>query len=571
MIWQEKSYDLSVASLLEEKSAVSPIVARLLSIRNVSTFLDTSNFLNPKLAHLSDPFEIPQMIRAIERIKQALVNEEPILLIGDYDADGISSVSILQKVLLELGANSAYVIPRRIDEGYGLTMKVLSRGLKENDASLVIALDCGTNSKKEAVFLEKSKIDLIVVDHHKAKDEVSTIPIILNPHLMQESKSPWYNLCTAGLTLKLAHGLIKNLKIQSSPLADKINLRDFLPLCAIGTVADLVPLQHENRIIAKFGLKHLAHNPSEGIKALLNEGKIDRNTCPKSEDITFKLAPMINACGRMDDPTVAISLFLENDSNKCRTLAQQMNQYNEQRKFIEAKLTGEAEKQAKSRFADEPAVIATGSGDWWNPGVVGIVAGKLANSLSKPCLVLAKSDNGEYRGSGRGTKGLDLVMALTACKDLLLHWGGHPVAVGLSIKEDNLKNFTERFITEVSKQIGETPSEPVLEIDSFINLNELEEKLLHEIEKLAPFGQGNPEPIFGIEKVRLHGRPRKVGKGHFKFSIYNGVEAVSGIAWRMGDDIPPDDKDIDIAIRLQWNLWNQRKKLQMVMESWKYH
>ena len=571
MIWQEKSYDLSVASLLEEKSAVSPIIAKLLSIRNVSTLLDTSNFLNPKLAHLSDPFEIPQMVRAIERIKQALVNEEPILLIGDYDADGISSVSILQKVLLELGANSAYVIPRRIDEGYGLTMKVLSRGLKENDASLVIALDCGTNSKKEAVFLEKSKIDLIVVDHHKAKDEVSTIPIILNPHLMQESKSPWYNLCTAGLTFKLAHGLIKNLKIQSSPLADKINLRDFLPLCAIGTVADLVPLQHENRIIAKFGLKHLAHNPSEGIKALLNEGKIDRNTCPKSEDITFKLAPMINACGRMDDPTVAISLFLENDSNKCRTLAQQMNQYNEQRKFIEAKLTGEAEKQAKSRFADEPAVIATGSGDWWNPGVVGIVAGKLANSLSKPCLVLAKSDNGEYRGSGRGTKGLDLVMALTACKDLLLHWGGHPVAVGLSIKEDNLKNFTERFITEVSKQIGETPSEPVLEIDSFINLNELEEKLLHEIEKLAPFGQGNPEPIFGIEKVRLHGRPRKVGKGHFQFSIYNGVEAVSGIAWRMGDDIPPDDKDIDIAIRLQWNLWNQRKKLQMVMESWKYH
>ena len=571
MIWQEKSFDHDVASLLEEKGDISPLIAKLLSIRKISSVQDTNNFLNPRLAHLSDPFEIPQMVRAVERIKRAIVNEEPILLIGDYDADGISSVSIIQKVLLELGAHSAYVIPRRIDEGYGLTLKVLDRGLKEKDASLVIALDCGTNSKEEAVFLEESKIDLIVVDHHKAKDEVSAFPIILNPHLKQEDNFPWYNLCTAGLAFKLAHGLIKSLKIESSPLADKINLKEFLPLCAIGTVADLVPLQHENRIIAKFGLKHLAHKPSEGIKALLNEAKIDRDTYPKSEDITFKLAPMINACGRMDDPTVAISLFLENDSNKCRGLAEQMNQYNEQRKFIEAKLTGEAEKQAKTLFADQPAVVATGSGDWWNPGVVGIVAGKLANSLSKPCLVLAKSDNGEYRGSGRGTKGLDLVMALAECKDLLLHWGGHPVAVGLSIKEDNLNNFTKRFISEVSKQIGETPSVPVLEIDSFINQNELEEQLLHEIEKLAPFGQGNPEPILGIKKVRLHGQPRKVGNGHFQFSIHNGIETVSGIAWRMGDNIPPEDKEIDIAIRLQWNLWNQRKRLQMVMESWKYH
>ena len=571
MIWQEKSFDHDVASLLEEKGDISPLIAKLLSIRKISSVQDTNNFLNPRLAHLSDPFEIPQMVRAVERIKRAIVNEEPILLIGDYDADGISSVSIIQKVLLELGAHSAYVIPRRIDEGYGLTLKVLDRGLKEKDASLVIALDCGTNSKEEAVFLEKSKIDLIVVDHHKAKDEVSAFPIILNPHLKQEDNFPWYNLCTAGLAFKLAHGLIKSLKIESSPLADKINLKEFLPLCAIGTVADLVPLQHENRIIAKFGLKHLAHNPSEGIKALLNEAKIDRDTYPKSEDITFKLAPMINACGRMDDPTMAISLFLENDSNKCRGLAEQMNQYNEQRKFIEAKLTGEAEKQAKTLFADQPAVVATGSGDWWNPGVVGIVAGKLANSLSKPCLVLAKSDNGEYRGSGRGTKGLDLVLALAACKDLLLHWGGHPVAVGLSIKEDNLNNFTKRFISEVSKQIGATPSEPVLEIDSFITQNELEEQLLHEIEKLAPFGQGNPEPILGIKKVRLHGQPRKVGNGHFQFSIHNGIETVSGIAWRMGDNIPPEDKEIDIAIRLQWNLWNQRKRLQMVMESWKYH
>ena len=273
----------------------------------------------------------------------------------------------------------------------------------------------------------------------------------------------------------------------------------------------------------------------------------------------------------MDNPTVATSLFLENDKSVCRDLARKMNEYNEQRKFIETKLTEEAELQAKNIFADKPAIIATGDSEWWNPGVVGIVAGKLANSLAKPCLVLAKSENGEFRGSGRGTKEIDLVLALSECKDLLLHWGGHPVAVGLSLNESNLKEFIERFISGIRRQIGNTVKDSVFEIDAFINQKEITNKLLEDVEKLAPFGQGNPEPIFGVEKVRLNGKPRKVGTGHFQFSIHNGEESVGGIAWRMVDNIPPVGVDLDIAIRLQWNNWNQRKNLQMVMQSWRIH
>ena len=382
---------------------------------------------------------------------------------------------------------------------------------------------------------------------------------------------PWKNLCTAGLAFKISHALVKSLKKQDHPLANKVNLKEYLPLSAIGTIADLVPLEHENRIISKFGLKHLSYNPSPGIKALLDESKIDLTTYPKSEDITFKLAPMINACARMDNPTVATSLFLENDKSVCRDLARKMNEYNEQRKFIETKLTEEAELQAKNIFADKPAIIATGDSEWWNPGVVGIVAGKLANSLAKPCLVLAKSENGEFRGSGRGTKEIDLVLALSECKDLLLHWGGHPVAVGLSLNESNLEEFIERFISGIRRQIGNTVKDSVFEIDAFINQKEITNKLLEDVEKLAPFGQGNPEPIFGVEKVRLNGKPRKVGTGHFQFSIHNGEESVGGIAWRMVDNIPPVGVDLDIAIRLQWNNWNQRKNLQMVMQSWRIH
>ena len=215
---------------------------------------------------------------------------------------------------------------------------------------------------------------------------------------------------------------------------------------------------------------------------------------------------MINACGRMDNPTVATSLFLEKNPDNCVLLAKKMNEYNEQRKFIETKLTEEAEFQASTLFMDKPAIVAKGDGEWWNPGVVGIVAGKLANSLSKPCLVLAKSENGEYRGSGRGTKGLDLVVALAECKELLLHWGGHPVAVGLSIKEASVEEFTKRFLRAVKNQLGDEPQDSILEIDAFIKQNELTENLLQEIEQLAPFGQANPEPILGLKKVRLFGK-----------------------------------------------------------------
>lgn len=571
MIWQEKSFDRQVVSLLEKSDEISPMTAKLLSTRSISSVLHAENFLKPKLANLRDPFEIPHMHHAVDRIKNALSSKEQILLVGDYDADGISSVSIIQKVLFELGGYSSYVIPKRLDEGYGLTQKVLDRGLNNKNVSLVIALDCGTNSTEEAHFLEKHGIDLIVVDHHQAKGDISDHGIILNPHLGDNQEMPWKNLCTAGLAFKISHALVKSLKKQDHPLANKVNLKEYLPLSAIGTIADLVPLEHENRIISKFGLKHLSYNPSPGIKALLDESKIDLTTFPKSEDITFKLAPMINACGRMDNPTVATSLFLENDKSVCRDLARKMNEYNEQRKFIETKLTEEAEHQAKNIFADKPAIIATGDSEWWNPGVVGIVAGKLANSLAKPCLVLAKSENGEFRGSGRGTKEIDLVLALSECKDLLLHWGGHPVAVGLSLNESNLEEFIERFISGIRRQIGNTVKDSVFEIDAFINQKEITNKLLEDVEQLAPFGQGNPEPIFGVEKVRLNGKPRKVGTGHFQFSIHNGEESVGGIAWRMVDNIPPVGVDLDIAIRLQWNNWNQRKNLQMVMQSWRIH
>jgi single-stranded-DNA-specific exonuclease len=572
MIWQERLADEGIISQLSTDLSVSFFLAKLLAARGFSNHAEAESFLRPKLAHLQDPFDIANMQRAVSKIIKSIDEQQAILLVGDYDVDGISSVAIVQQIISKLGGNVSFVIPRRKDEGYGLSKAVLSRGLKNKKYSLVIALDCGTNSKEEADFLENQKIDLIVVDHHQSKGDLSSFPIFLNPHLGKDYEVPWLNLCTTGLAFKLSHALVKALRNEGNEIALKISMKEFLPLSALGTLADLVPLKNENRILAKFGLKHLGNNPSPGIEAIFEESKIIKTTNLESEDVTFKIAPMINACGRLDDPGVATSLLLENDPQKCKLLARKMSTYNSERRAIEAMLTDEAVKLAEDEFCEEPAIVACGKGKFWNPGVVGIVAGKLANSMRKPCLVLAKTEEDEYRGSGRGAKGINLVNALAECEENLEHWGGHPVAVGLTVKKGQLKNFKKSFLRAIKKQAELNDLVQYLKIDAFVELKDINNTLLEEINQLSPFGQGNHEPILAIQKIKLAEKPRKVGSGeHFQFGIKSMGQIISGIAWRMADNIPPTDQEIDVAFRLRWNTWNQRRSLQMVLVEWKLH
>jgi len=570
MLWVERQADKDSVDSLSRALAISPSLSRLLNLRGLNLSEKALEFLEPKLAHLRSPFDIPRLREAVVRIIKSIECQEGILLVGDYDVDGITSTVIIKKTLSAIGLDPLYVIPHRKDEGYGLTKEILDRGLSLGDIQLVIALDCGTNSLEEAHILSQKGIDLIVVDHHQAKEKLPDQPIMLNPHLHPDNEEPWRNLCTAGLAFKLAHGLIKELRAKQCPKAHSVDLKKILPLVALGTIADLVPLHMENRILARFGLKHLGKNPGPGLIALLSESKIPPDHYPESEDITFKLAPRINACGRLDDPEVASELFLEHDLEICRKLANQMNQYNEKRKLIEAQLTEEALHMAKEKFADSPGVVVCGEGDAWNPGVVGIVAGKMANSLGKPCLVLAQADAKEYRGSGRGVPGINLVQILHQCKEHLLHWGGHPVAVGLSLHEENMDSFTKAFIEAIFEQNEGKFEEPSLQLDLIISSSELQPELLNEINLLTPFGQENPEPILAIRKIKLARAPKKVGSGeHFQFSVHNGTCLIQGIAWKMASKMPPADTEIDLAFRLRWNEWQGRKSLQMVLDDWK--
>ena len=570
MLWVERKADENSVDSLSRSLSISPALSRLLHLRGFDFSDSALDFLKPKLAHLADPFEIPRLREAVLRIIKSIESREGILLVGDYDVDGITSTVLVKKILATLGSDPFYVIPRRKDEGYGLTKEILARGLKLGDVKLVIALDCGTNSFEEAKILAGKGIDLVVVDHHQAKEELPEEPIMLNPHLHPDEGEPWRNLCTAGLAFKLIHGLIKELRGRDCSNAHSVDLKKILPFVALGTIADLVPLRLENRILARFGLKHLGKNSEPGLVALLAASGIATNHCPESEDITFKLAPRINACGRLNDPEVASNLFLEQDREICGKLARQMNDYNEERKLIEAQLTDEALLMAKEKFSDSPGVVVCGEGKAWNPGVVGIVAGKMANSLGKPCLVLAQADEEEYRGSGRGVPGFDLVKTLTLCKEHLLHWGGHPVAVGLSLHRQNIDAFTKAFIRAIFEQNGGTFEDPSLLIDLTISSSDLQPEFLEELNHLAPYGQENPEPLLAILKTQLAHPAKKVGSGeHFQFSLHNGTRLIQGIAWKMASKIPPANTEIDLAFRLRWNEWNGRKNLQMVLEDWK--
>jgi len=570
MQWIEQQAEQSSVARLQKELGISPLLARLLVQRGFADFKEAQAFLKPKLKDLDDPFAIQHMDLAISKILNIRDNKQKVLLLGDYDVDGITSTVMTKQALESVGLTVETIIPKRLSEGYGLTQEALERGLSKGKFGLVIALDCGTNSLEEADYLHNMGIDLIVVDHHQQKGDSLPKAILINPHLTTDQGQPWRHLCTAGLCFKLIHALYKRVKEIEASGSEELTPRDFLPLCAIGTLADLVPLQGESRILSRFGMMRLFMDASPGLLALLKECGLEESIEPETEDITFKLAPRVNACGRLNEPETAVSLLLEKHPERCRSLAQKLTKFNEARKGIEAQLTIDALAQAEENFRDSPAVIVTGDGDGWHPGVVGIVAGKLANSLNKPCLVLARGEGDEYCGSGRSVPGVNLVEILSQCQNRLTHWGGHPVAVGLGLKETEREMFIAEFIESVQNCTAFTTEESSLSVGAFIGPDELGYELLDEINYLGPFGQGNEEPLLGMKEIVLNSPPRPIGNGeHFQFSIRNGSGFIRGVAWRMGDRRPPVGQKIDLLFKLRKNFWNGRSSLQLVLEDWK--
>jgi single-stranded-DNA-specific exonuclease len=571
MLWIHKAIPAGEAEELSKSAGVGPVLAELLVRGGHRDPSAASEFLHPDLSRLEDPFLVGNIAPAVARLKAAIAARERVVVLGDYDVDGVSSTALLVSILKRFGLDPAFVVPRRSEDGYGLSRSAIDRALEAGRPGLFIALDCGTNSHEEVAYLAGQGIDVLVVDHHRSKDRTPQRGLLVNPHVEgpagEAAQPEWQHLCTVGLVFKLLHGLLKQLRAENHPVAGRIRLRDYLDLVAMGTIADLVPLLGENRILAKTGLRILQESARPGLRALMEVSGISSTQLIQPVDISFRLGPRINASGRLADAALSVELLLSDDANFARETAQQLDAFNRERQDIERKITEEAEKMIEDLYLRDAGIVLFS--EVWHPGVVGIVAGRVTRRYNRPCIVLG--NEGEMaKGSGRSIDGVNLVEILATCPEGLASWGGHPMAVGISLPKTELDGFRSRFARAVRSHAGDGIAEARLGISAWLLPELVTEELMDELDLLHPYGQGNPEPVFGLRGVVLRRRPEIFKVRHFRFWLDDARgRGLNGVAWKMADRMPPLGVPLDLAVELNWNFFNDRRLMQLELVDWR--
>jgi single-stranded-DNA-specific exonuclease len=442
--------------------------------------------------------------------------------------------------------------------------------LQHSSPQLVIALDCGTNAVTQVQLLRTLGIQVLIIDHHQSNNELPKDCVLINPHVFDtEQNPPWRYLCTAGLIFKLLHAFLKHFRKKEDPRAFSFQLRQELDLVAMGTIADLVSLVGENRILAYFGLQHFSQARRTGIDALCRITQIPMEQPVLPEDISFRLGPRINASGRLADAMIPVQMLLSEDVQEASTIAQSLDEMNTERQKIERSIIAEAEEKFKT-MRHLPGIFFFNPS--WHSGIIGLVCGKFARDYQRPCIVLSE-ERGRAKGSGRSIAGYDLVKILTPCAHLLESWGGHPMAVGISLKLENVPQFQETFqaAVRICQQNFDADSSELL-ISKTISLEEIDEHFLTDLEKLRPYGQDNPEPIFGLNRITLTQEAEIFGKDkrHIRFFIANGHNAsFSCIYWNGIRRIPPTHQALDLAIKVSWWYWQCRRSIRIELIDWK--
>lgn len=542
------------------------VVSHLLASLGMSQTEEAEAFLNPRLRQLEDPFAMTGMEQAVARIEQALREDERIVIVGDYDVDGVTSTTLLVDVLQRLGAKPDYIVPRRLEEGYGLSSAAVERVMVDYSPQLLLVLDCGTNSVDEVAYLKERGVDVVIVDHHQLKDGPTPECTLINPHVHDRPEAPWFHCCTVGLVFKLAHALLKSLRQQDVEKAHALDPKRWLDLVAMGTIADMVPLLGENRTFVRHGLESLRTSGRQGLRALLEVSGVDLSGPLKPSDISFRVGPRINASGRLADAALPVAMLLEEDYAHCIHAAKELETLNRERQGIERAMVGEAERLIAGDESYANAVVLYQPD--WHPGVVGIVAGKLSRDLNRPCIVLGREGN-LAKGSGRSIHGVNLVEALSRCAEQLTSWGGHPMAAGVALEYERVEVFRRCFTEAVCAQLSGSIPEPELEIALWLDVGDLSASLLDLMECLHPYGQQNPQPVFGLRGVRLSGRPQVFGKKHLRFNLHGTQGKFQVLAWNMANRIPPCDTSLELACRLGWNYWNGRRIAQADLLDWR--
>lgn len=562
-IWQLRERNKEKAEFLAGELGVSSIVAQLLINRGLDEREKAEYFLKGNLDNLASPLEIPGIEPAIRRLRRAIDDQESIIVYGDYDVDGITSTTLLLDVLKLLGANVNFYIPDRLEEGYGLNNDALQELARQN-VDLIVTVDCGISAKQEISEGQKLGLEFIVTDHHLPPEEIPPC-IVINPTL-EKREVFWKGLAGVGVTFKLAQGLLED--IWGISLGRK-KAYEFLDLVAIGTIADIVPLKGENRILVKYGLEEIARGKRLGINKLCEVSKIDIHNISASQ-IGFGLAPRLNACGRIGTPALGVQLLLSQREKEAEEIANKLNTENQNRQNIEAQITQEAVQMLENIDMDKEKCIILMSPQW-HPGVIGIVASRLVEKYYRPTIILTLT-NGTLKGSGRSIPGFHLYNALSQCQDLLINFGGHSQAAGLSLSQENLEGFREKMSQLASSILKEEDLIPALSLDGEINLQEADFELLNEIAQLEPFGASNPEPLLVYRRGEIKDY-RQVGNdgAHLKLNIKAGNSYWNGIGFNLAShiEIAASQDPVDLAFALEKNCWQGRTELQLVLKDLK--
>jgi single-stranded-DNA-specific exonuclease len=564
-IWEHLPCDEGIVAQLGQALGISPITARLLCIRGLGDVERATRFLSPSLDDMHDPFALADMHVAVERILAAIARQERIAIHGDYDVDGVTSTVILRRALEMLGADVVHFIPERLRDGYGLQPAALDR-LHADGVRLVISVDCGIRGVEAARHACALGLDLIITDHHEPDSDLPQCVAVINPK-RHDCAYPDKNLAGVGVALKLVQALCTKSGRSSWVPA-------FVKVAALGTLADVVPLVGENRIIAKLGLGMLSKGPHKvGLRALLDaSGLLNKDI--DSYHVGFVIAPRINAAGRMSTPDIAARLLLAGDEamgEEAKQLAEQLNVENLRRQEEEASIVAQAKKVVETDLDVGSRTVIVVAGEGWHRGVIGIVASKLVDAFHRPAIVLS-IDGDTAHGSCRSIPSFSILDALESCGELMMKFGGHKAAAGLTIETAKIRELRARVNDFADSRLAPDDLRPRLWLDGGLPFRSIGSQVASELSALAPFGAGNPTPLFRATNVEIVDGPRRIKERHLKMAFKQDGRILRGIAWRALEResfVAEHKAAIDLAFSLEQDTWNGEKYLQLSIADFK--
>lgn len=542
--------DPLIAGMFLGELGLPPFLAELLVRRGHGDLEAARGFLDPKMKSLAAPELLPDMEKAVECVLEAVRSKRRVVLYGDYDVDGVTSLALLARVLKAFGCEAECFLPMRVEEGYGLSASGVARCVEMHRPEVLIAVDCGTTSVREIGGLSASGVQVVVLDHHEPGPERPDCTALVNP----KCGSVFHELCSAGVVFKLAHAMLKRCPVEG------VDLREMFDLVALATVADIVPLTGENRIFVRHGLRQMARTRWVGLAALMRVADVAAPV--RGSDVGFRLGPRINAAGRLGPAQEALRLLLTDDEVEGERIARRLDAHNRERQGVERAVVLEAEAWVRENFdAGRDTTIVAGRRDW-HVGVLGVVASRLMRQHHRPTLIVGFDESGQGKGSGRSIEGLRLVELLRQCSAHLEKFGGHDMAAGLSVSERDFPAFREAFERAARAVSNEDLLTPRLRLDAEIELHDLDSSLLEAQDLLEPFGMANPQPILYTRAVSPAGRARTMKDKHLKLEFAAGRRRVPAVFFNAREEDLPRPP-WDVAFTLDWNTWQGRTEAQM--------